>query len=91
MKSLHTMILLLVCGIGLANAGNEACSCYRCSFIFRARRTVMPGTLASSSSDASLTPAKEPNRRSNIRFRLGPIPGTESMADLTALLLRRCR
>ena len=41
--------------------------------------------------EASLTPATEPKRRSSIRLRLGPMPGTESMADLTAPLLRRCR
>ena len=64
---------------------------YKKVLIFCARVTVMFGTEASSFTEAARTPANEPNWRKSIRFRLGPIPGTESIADLIAPLLRRWR
>ena len=58
-------------------------------FSLIAKDRVMPGTDAKSSTAASLMPFSVPNRRINIRLRLGPIPDTLSIGDLRLFLLRR--
>ena len=60
-------------------------------FSLVARDRVMPGTAAISSTLACLIPLSEPNRRMSVRLRLGPIPVTASIAELTLDLLRSLR
>ena len=64
---------------------------YRYSFTRRARRRVIPGTAATSSRGASPRALTEPKRRSSIRRRFGPMPGTRSIAEAVLLFERRLR
>ena len=71
--------------------GDGSGSSYKVCFKRRARERVRPGTAAISSTGASLMAWMEPNFRSSIRLRLGPMPVTRSMEERRLLLLRRWR
>ena len=59
---------------------------YKYSFILFTWVGAMPVAAASSSTEASLIFCTEPNCLSRTRFRLGPIPGIPSRAEVKACL-----